>query len=372
MKQSSITFRLENAYHKGDAVLCVRFPKNNEATNLLKQLNALWSQTLGCWYLPHAHNTFKLLLTRLKPFGPVDYRGCKKQPPVSPPPIGTILPNQEIESALQAFRSYMASRRYSLSTITTYCEALKTFLNYHSGKSIDQITNEDLIQFNNDYILRKGLSASYQNQVINGIKLYFTHLQKNALNPELVHRPRKAHTLPNVLSKAEVKLILEAHSNLKHRAMLSLIYSCGLRCGELLALRPADVDSRRKLLLIRQAKGKKDRVAPLSEKTILLLREYYKTYRPVHYLFEGQHTGEPYDERSLQKVLKQALAKAGIKKNATLHWLRHSYATHLLEAGTNLRYIQEILGHSSPKTTQIYTHVSTEGLQNVISPFDTL
>ena len=154
--------------------------------------------------------------------------------------------------------------------------------------------------------------------------------------------------------------------------MLSLIYSCGLRCGELLRLKPEHVDSKRSLLIIKQAKGRKDRIAPLSNKTITLLREYFIAFKPSVYLFEGCNRGEPYDERSLQQVLKQGLRKAQINKPITLHWLRHSYATHLLEGGTDLRYIQEILGHSRSTTTEIYTHVSTKGIQNVISPFDTL
>jgi integrase/recombinase XerD len=178
--------------------------------------------------------------------------------------------------------------------------------------------------------------------------------------------------LPNVLSKQEVKAILGASLNIKHRAMLSLIYSCGLRRGELLNLKPTDIDSNRGLLIIRQAKGKKDRIAPLSAKTVEMLRDYYRTAKPKKWLFEGQVPGQQYDDRSIQLVLKNSLIKAGIKKPVTLHWLRHSYATHLLEAGTDLRYIQEILGHKSSSTTQIYTHVSTRSIQNIVSPFDDL
>jgi integrase/recombinase XerD len=175
-----------------------------------------------------------------------------------------------------------------------------------------------------------------------------------------------------VLSKEEVKLILNAHNNIKHKAMLSLIYSCGLRCGELLKLKQEHVDSKRGVLIIKQSKGRKDRIAPLSHKVIELLRDYYKACKPQTYLFEGQNKGEPYDERSLQNVLKQSLEKANISKPVSLHWLRHSYATHLLENGTDLRYIQEILGHSSSKTTEIYTHVSTKNIQKIVSPFDYL
>ena len=154
--------------------------------------------------------------------------------------------------------------------------------------------------------------------------------------------------------------------------MLCLIYSCGLRSGELLSLRMEDVDSKRNLLLVKLGKGMKDRIVPLSPRILDILREYYKAYKPQKYLFEGQIKGERYDERSLQKVLKFSLAKTKIKKPVTLHWLRHSFATHLLEGGTDLRFIQEILGHSSSRTTEIYTHVSTKSIQKIISPFDTL
>lgn len=178
--------------------------------------------------------------------------------------------------------------------------------------------------------------------------------------------------LPNVLSKEEVKKILNVHTNIKHKAMLCLIYSCGLRRSELLSLRPNDIDSNRNLVIIRQAKGRKDRVLPLSTKILEILRDYYKEYKPTEWLFEGQYPKTPYDERSLANVLKLALKKAKVNKPATLHWLRHSYATHLLESGTDLRYIQEILGHKSGRTTEIYTHVSIKCVQKVKSPFDDL
>ena len=167
-------------------------------------------------------------------------------------------------------------------------------------------------------------------------------------------------------------MILETPRNLKHKAMLSLIYSCGLRSGELLRLMPQHIDSKRGLVIIKQSKGRKDRIVPLSPKILELLRVYFKSYKPKKWLFEGQIEGEMYDERSLQLVLKQCLLRAKISKPVTLHWLRHSYATHLLESGTDLRYIQELLGHTSSKTTEIYTHVSNKELQRIISPFDTL
>jgi len=249
---------------------------------------------------------------------------------------------------------------------------LQTFLKYYNDKPIDKINNEDVILFNNNFILENKLSASYQNQVVNAIKLFFDKIQNTSLDVNLIHRPKRPKLLPNVLSKEEVKQILNAHSNIKHKTMLSLIYSCGLRRSELINLKPGDVDSKRNLIIIRQAKGRKDRLAPLSEKILILLRNYYKVYKTKTWLFEGVNANEQYDERSLSNVLKQAVVKAKINKPVSLHWLRHSYATHLLEAGTDLRYIQEILGHSSSKTTEIYTHVSTKSIQNIKSPFDDL
>jgi len=208
--------------------------------------------------------------------------------------------------------------------------------------------------------------------VINAVKLYFSNRLKRKLEPIEIERPKTPRLLPHVLSKEEVKAILGAHQNIKHRTMLSLIYACGLRRSELLNLKPQDIDSKRGMLRINQGKGKKDRLVPISEKILELLRECYKNEKPKVYLFEGQVAGEKYSEGSLQKVLKSALDKSVIKRPVTLHWLRHSYATHLLESGTDLRYIQELLGHNSSKTTEIYTHVSQRSLQKIQSPFDSL
>lgn len=367
--------RLESASHQGSAVIAIRFARHSGAEDTLRKMQyCRWSRTLNAWCLPWSEANFQEVINCMRAFGYVDYSGFRRPVHSSDKisPIGKRPLSPENLSHLEKFKRWMQSRRYSDNTIKTYSEAVKCFLSYHAPKRVEDISNQDLLDFNNDYILKNKLSAAYQNQVVNGVKLFFGQIEGRKLDVEMVHRPKTTKTLPNVLSKEEVKFILEAHGNIKHRTMLSLIYACGLRCGELLTLRPMHIDSNRKLLIIKQAKGRKDRIAPLSVKIIQMLREYYSVYRPKEFLFEGQNAGEPYDSRSLQKVLKQAILKAGINKPVTLHWLRHSYATHLLEAGTNLRYIQEILGHSSPKTTQIYTHVSSEGLQNVISPFDSL
>ena len=276
------------------------------------------------------------------------------------------------EQHLIAFKNYMNYRRYSENTIKTYSDALEVFFRFFQNKKLESLTIEDIIHFNNDYILRKNLSSSYQNQVINAVKLFYRNRFNKTMEVDFIQRPRREKRLPNVLSKEEVKSILEAPTNLKHRAMLSLIYACGLRRSELLNLTLTDILSNRNLLFIRQSKGKKDRVVPISNRLIDILREYYKAFKPKAWLFEGQFPNTKYSEKSLENVLKQSLTKTKISKKVSLHWLRHSYATHLLENGTDLRYIQELLGHSSSRTTEIYTHVSILNLQQIRSPFDDL
>ncbi len=338
--------------HRKEKRISVYFEKNTEFIARIKLIEgSRWSQSLGVWHLPDTEENrirFKLR------------------------PLSHTIPSTEGIEQIEKFKQWLRSKRYSESTIMTYSEALKSFLVFYREKPIAEITNEDVIVYNNAYILKNNLSASYQNQIVNALKLFFRTVQNKVIVVDAIHRPKRSKLLPNVLSKEEVKLILNAHSNIKHKMMLSLIYSCGLRRSELLNLKPLDIDSKRNIVLLKNAKGKKDRIAPLSSKILEMLREYYRGYKPKTWLFEGQNGGDQYSEQSLQSVLKQALQKAGIKKPVTLHWLRHSYATHLLESGTDLRYIQELLGHSSSKTTEIYTHVSTKSLQQIKSPFDDL
>lgn len=373
------TISIQRVFHQGEHRLLLLFPKETELTLLLRQdFEAKWSSTYKAWHIPDKNGQIDRLFKIFKGRAWLDLTALKKVDTGSekPEPGRTKFARAESQDSLpeetEKFRNWLLSQRYSDSTIKTYCEAIAVFLRFFHDKPLDQISNSDLIQFNTDYILKRKYSASYQNQVINAVKLFFRIVTKTSLNPDLIHRPKRPSLLPNILSTQEVASILKVTENQKHRMLLSLIYSCGLRRSEVLNLKPADVDSDRNLLIIRQGKGKKDRVVPLSDKTIALLRDYYKAYRPQTYLFEGQKPGEKYSEQSLRKVLETAVKKAGIKKPVTLHWLRHSYATHLLESGTDLRYIQEILGHKSSKTTEIYTHVSTQYLQKIKTPFDSL
>lgn len=217
----------------------------------------------------------------------------------------------------------------------------------------------------------KKARTSTQNQVINAIKFYYEKVRKGQRKVYALERPLKETKLPKVLSAEEVAAILKSATNLKHKTMLWLIYSAGLRRSELINLKIDDIDSKRMVINIKAAKGKKDRITMLSERILELLRKYFKEYRPRVWLFEGM-PGEPYSASSLQKVFMAALRKSGVRKEASLHTLRHSFATHLLETGTDLRYIQSLLGHNSSKTTEIYTHVTTRAFNKIKSPLDDL
>jgi integrase/recombinase XerD len=338
--------------HNGIVRIAIVFEKNAELIARVKLIEgSRWSQSMSVWYIPDTEENrirFKI------------------------PLHSATIPSEEGILQIEKFKQWMHSKRYSPSTIKTYSEALKSFLIFYREKPVAEITNEDVIVYNNDYILKNNLSASFQNQIVNAIKLFFQTIRETKMMVDKIHRPKRSKLLPNVLSKEEVKSIIEALTNVKHKTMLSLIYACGLRRSELLNLTFKDIQSDRKLLVIKQSKGKKDRIVPISDKIIEMLRDYYKQYLPKTWLFEGQQESTKYSDRSLEEVLKKSIRLAGINKPVSLHWLRHSYATHLLESGTDLRYIQELLGHSSSKTTEIYTHVSTKNIQNIKSPFDDL
>ncbi len=383
--------KISKIVHHNVQRIKIDFPYNPQIAAKIKRIaGAKWSKTYKAWHIPDNNESLADLL-RLFPDVEIlwtedvgqkteDKRQKNMEVEVAVAGVRKLedrtkfnkeIP-KEIEQGLTDLKLWMTHKRYSASSIKTYLDGAKSFLMFVHPKPMSEICNDDMVHYVNEYIIKNKLSFSYQNQVVNACKLFFREVVKSKLEVETMERPRREHKLPNVLSKEEVASILKALKNIKHKTMLSLIYSCGLRRSELLNLKPADVDSKRNLLLIKNAKGYKDRVAPLSDKIIEMLRIYYKECRPKTWLFEGWKAGEKYSEESLAHVLKKALHLTGIKKPVTLHWLRHSYATHLLESGTDLRYIQEILGHKSSKTTEIYTHVSNKSLQKIKSPFDEL
>ncbi len=381
---------IETVKHHGRRKLLLHIPYGQKLIELVKSLEgAEWSAENKGWLVENNPQMLREIFKVFRGYARVDAQalfaksastsninryGAQTMPQNVKVKKKTPIPHpdEKVIGEILKFKYWMRQKRYSENTIKVYCDSLMVFFGFYRDVPIHKITNKDIITFNQQYIIANGLSGTYQNQVINSIKLFYRKIRDHAIQPELIDRPRREHKLPNVLSKEEVRRILGVHRNMKHKVMLSLIYACGLRRGELLNLKPTDIESSRHLLIIRGAKGKKDRVVPISDRMIQILRDYYKAYMPKVWLFEGEKPGDPYSEGSLQSVFKLALEKAKIKKKATLHWLRHSYATHLLEAGTDLRYIQELLGHKSSRTTEIYTHVTEKNIQNIKSPFDEL
>lgn len=368
--------KLKSLEYKGENHIAFEFAFHEAIQEKLKSIGATWSKSYNCWHFANTPVNFKSIIPAFKGMAWIDqselYETVRqlREKPKAEKKKPLELPT-ETEESLKRFTQWMHSRNYSPNTIKTYTDAIRVFF-HHVQKAPADIENRDITLFNNHYILQNKLSRNYQNQVVNALKLFFKTNSNKTLSIDLIERPKREKKLPNVLSKEEIKSILDALNNEKHKAMLSLIYACGLRRSELLNLKIGDIDSKRKLLNIKQSKGRKDRVVPISDRIIGMLRVYFVSFKPKTYLFEGQSPNTAYSARSLEQVLKKGVHIAGIQKPVSLHWLRHSYATHLLEQGTDLRYIQELLGHNSSKTTEIYTHVSTKSLQNIVSPFDNL
>lgn len=273
--------------------------------------------------------------------------------------------------ALEQMEQKLRVRRYSESTVTSYRYMFREFLKYLYPKPLHQVAMDDIQKYHYDIVVKKKLSRSYQNQSINAIKFYLEQVVGLDRASYELERPRKQKKLPVVLSQEEMQRLFKQLKNKKHLTILICIYSCGLRISEVLNLKIGDIDSGRMEVRIRGAKGEKDRICMLSPVLLKILREYYREYNPKLYLFEGQY-GDSYSASSIRKTLERAVAKAGIRKHVVVHTLRHSFGTHLLENGTNLRYIQELMGHGSPKTTEIYTHVAQSDLHKVVSPLDKL
>lgn len=272
---------------------------------------------------------------------------------------------------LDLLEMHLDENRYSVRTRESYLSALEFFFRYFSPREPMEITEDEISLFIYDYIIRLGYSASYQNQMVSAIKTFYLISGKGKVNPDFIERPRRSRALPKVFSKDEVSRILNSARNTKHKLLLWLIYSCGLRRSEVTNVKLSDLDRERSIIHIREGKGMVDRIVPVSMKVWDKIDEYMGSYRPRVYIFEGQSGGR-YSSESVYRVFKDALLRAGIKKDVGVHSLRHSYATHLHESGLDIRYIQELLGHKSSRTTEIYTHVSRRNLIAVRSPIEDL
>jgi len=259
-------------------------------------------------------------------------------------------------------------KKYANNTVKSYVSLFEAFINFFNEKKLSTINDED-IRLYLQKLVQENRSNSYINQSINSIKFYYEIVLGMPNRFYSIDRPRKEKKLPQVISKSEVMKILDNTNNLKHRCIVGLLYSAGLRRNELINLKLSDIDSNRMLIRIESGKGNKDRYSLLSNQILDDLRIYYKKWRPKKYIIEGQYGGQ-YSGQSIAVIVTRAAKKAGIRIRVTPHMLRHSFATHLLEAGVDLRQIQVLLGHSSSKTTEIYTHVATSTFSSIKNPLD--
>lgn len=274
----------------------------------------------------------------------------------------------------ETVRRELRLRNYSHKTIKSYLSCLRSFVAYVKPKHPRQITDEGIRKYLLYLIEEKQMAAGTVNQVFNALRFLYVELYEMPFVIGKLPRPAKEHKLPDVLNEDEVLRIFNAVSNLKHRTMLMLAYASGLRVSELVRLRIEDIDGQRNLIHIRDAKGKKDRYTVFPQSLRTQLVTYWKTYKlgTSGWLFPGDTANKHLAARSIQAVVSRAIQASGITKPVSMHSLRHSFATHLLEHGTDLRYIQALLGHQSVRTTEIYTHVSTKGIGQVRSPLDFL
>jgi len=349
-------------------ILKLYFMYNQAMIEAIKQLPLCrWNTTENCWTLPYSEQSVKYI----HGFAVANglewlYREERKQK-VLPPNRSEVRVRTNPETYLAKLREL----RYSLNTIDTYTYMFRDFINYYPDKELGDITEEEIVLYLQYLVTERKVSTSYQNQAINAIKFYYERVLGGRRKVYMIERPREEKFLPEVLSQEEVTALLNATDNLKHKAILMTIYSGGLRISELINLKIKDIDSDRMQIRIEQAKGKKDRYTLLGQKTLEVLRSYVKQYQPQEWLFEGMNHG-PYSETSIKKALRTVLDKTKITKHVSPHTLRHSFATHLLEMGTDLRYIQNLLGHQSSKTTEIYTHITVKGFDQIKNPLDRL
>lgn len=264
----------------------------------------------------------------------------------------------------------MKLRNFSPKTIKSYVCCVKLFVT-HYGKSPEELTEAHIKEYLSN-LVKRGLSFSTINAVQSALKILYKDILNQSWKVAPLKRPIKEKKLPQILSIQEVELLINSTSNLKHKAILMTLYATGIRLGELCHLKISDVDSKRMTLWVRGGKGKKDRHTTLSEKLLAVLRDYYKRYKPQEYLFNGEISGDPISERTIQYIVKKALDKSGINKKVTVHTLRHCFATHLLEKGTDLFTISQLLGHQSIRTTTIYLHLQNTTIGRINNPLDSL
>ncbi|TJY31723.1 tyrosine-type recombinase/integrase [Pontimicrobium aquaticum] len=365
---------LSKAYHRKENQILIGFKHDWVLIDVVKHIpQAKWSATLKSWYVKNTPNNLKQIHDVFKGHAQINRSKLFKKPI----PIPNTFPAKQKRNLsdkqrlfLNTFYKYLKGKRYSKSTVETYSFFIADFIEFNHNKGLNLLTNRDVELYIESVFIKRNYSISTQRQFISAVKQFIIFYPETNISNLALSRPKKSKKLPTVLSPEEVIAIIQCTRNLKHRAIITLLYSAGLRIGEILNLKLGDINLKRKQIHIKRAKGRKDRYATLAESFIPLLKNYVITYKPKYFFVEGV-SGKPYSSSSIRKVLSRSCKAAGIHKHVTPHTLRHSYATHLLENGVGLRHIQELLGHAKPETTMIYTHVARKDLMDITSPLDT-
>ena len=366
-----ISLLLKKVSHRGKVRLLLVFAYDDLIIAKIRKIEGyLWSQTLRGWYTDFTDENVNFIKLTLKndvvfKLDNSVYDNALKDAVARPEKLVSI----EYGGVLNAFSEYLRGKCYSESTVKTYTSFVSDFFTYLKDRSLDTITNRDVEQFIETVFIPRNYSISTHRQFVSAVKLLKAFYPECKIAELQLQRPKKSLILPTVLSKEEVIDLLRYTKNLKHRAILAMIYSAGLRISELLSLQLAHIDVDRRQILVKNSKGRKDRNVILAESIIPLMNNYLMSYHPDRYFVEGKPY-QQYSAESIRAFLHRVSRLANITKNVTPHTLRHSYATHLLENGIDLRYIQELLGHAKPETTMIYTHVTKKDLMKIESPLD--
>jgi integrase/recombinase XerD len=361
---------LQPLWHRNKLCVGIRWRHNDAIDKAVRQFEGRqFSITKRCWYIPYSLEQLVKLRQLLEPICEVIV--CDNQEQDFPREL--LLPEKKT-TEIKLPPDYIETLkrlRYSEATRENYVSQFKAFLSFIAPIDYDGITEEKIKAYLLHLVDVRKVSISTQNQAINSIKFYLEHVKHEARAVYYVDRPIKDWKLPTVLSEAEIQALFQNTTNIKHRSMMFLLYSAGLRMSELLSLQWQDIDANRGVIYVRNAKGKKDRITLLSKVAYSYLLHYHDLYKPECWLFEGPDKNK-YSARSVNNVIKVAASRAGIAKRISAHTLRHSFATHLLENGTDLRYIQNLLGHESSQTTERYAHVTKKGFEKLLSPLDTM
>lgn len=402
------TIYLKHLWHRHADCIGIFFTKSELLSNIIKKIPAVkWTRTHQCWWIPMSEENYYLLKSTISTIATLDTSDLKtflekrnqlkeatipkkepgqsakkiilpvpkqKEEQITPIPTGQVINSNQIAiinaHILPAMEQQLKLKGYSNSTLKTYLNEVGVFLRTIKKHSADEFTAERI----KDYLLycseKLNLTENTLHSRMNALKFYFEQVLKREKFFWDIPRPKRGLQLPKVLSKEEMIRLIKAIENIKHKTMIMLGYACGLRVSEITSIELKDIDEERRLLFICRAKGKKDRVVSLSPVMIVMLREYKTKYNPTKYLFEGQKKGSNYSTRSLEAIIKAAKTKAGIRKTGSMHMLRHSFATHLLDKGTDVVFIQKILGHNDIKTTLRYLHVTNKDMINILSPLE--